>query len=252
MLALDIRNLTYSYTPKSPPVLHQVNLQVQQHEFVALVGPNGGGKSTLFKLILGLLPQQTGQIYLYGQPAPQNTQIGYMPQSMHFPRTLPISVQEVVMMGRLQALQGWRAWCSPRRWWRRYSEQDLALATKVMQQTEIAHLAARSIQNLSGGQLQRVLLARALVTQPKLLLLDEPTASVDAHMERELFDYLQQINREICMLVICHNVRLIHDYATRVACVNRTLHCHENTQITPELISHMYGQPLDYLPQNSA
>lgn len=227
---IQIRDVSFSYGEAL--VLEQVNLEIRAGEFVGLVGPNAGGKTTLLKLMLGLLEPQRGRVRVLGRPPRQGVrQVGYVPQFPTFPRDFPISVEQVVLTGRLGSgpVLGW------------YRAADRAAARRVLAEVEALDLAGRSIGTLSGGQLQRVLLARALVAEPLLLILDEPTANIDQRMEGDIFDLLAQLNARLTILVVSHDIAFISGYVDRVACLNRTLVCHGTDRIDGDLIHQLYG-----------
>lgn len=215
------------------PVLQKVNLEVAEGEFLGLVGPNAGGKSTLLKLILGLLRPQSGQVQVLGtSPRQARRRLGYVPQYPSFQRDFPISVEQVVLMGRLGL--------TPSLGW--YQRADRAAARQALREVEAADLARRRIGTLSGGQLQRVLLARALVGDPQVLILDEPTANIDQRTEGEIFDLLAGLNARLTILVVSHDIAFISSYVDRVACLNRTLTCHQTDAIDGELVHRLYGE----------
>lgn len=228
--AIDVRGVAFSYG--GAPVLEDVDLRVADREFVGLVGPNAGGKSTLLKLVLGELQPLRGSVTVLGKaPAAARSQIGYVPQYPQFTRDFPITVGQVVLTGRLGTgpmLGGYR-------------RVDRQVARRVMEETEITGLAGRQIGALSGGQLQRVLLARALACEPRLLLLDEPTANIDMRVENEIFDLLKLLSARMAIVVVSHDVAFVSGYVRRVACLNRTLMCHETAAIDGQLISELYG-----------
>lgn len=215
------------------PVLQDVDLQVSEGEFLGLVGPNAGGKSTLLKLILGLLRPQSGLIQVLGtSPREARRRLGYVPQYPGFQRDFPISVEQVVLMGRLGL--------SPGLGW--YRRADREAAHHALAEVEAADLARRRIGTLSGGQLQRVLLARALVGEPQILILDEPTANIDQRLEGDIFDLLAVLNARLTILVVSHDIAFISSYVDRVACLNRTLVCHRTDAIDGDLIHQLYGE----------
>ncbi len=221
-----------SFRYQSVPVLDNITLAVREGEFLGLVGPNGGGKSTLIKLIMGLITPDTGTVKVFGTSVKKaRSRLGYVPQFARFPSDFPITVEETVLMGCLH--QG--------RLLQRYTKKDRELARKCMEETGVAEFADRSIDQLSGGQLQRVLIARALASEPDLLLLDEPTASVDSHQEKGVFDLFKELNKRMSIIVISHDIGFITDYVDRVACLNKELLCHETHCITPDVIEQMYG-----------
>lgn len=228
---INLDNVSFSYDRL--PVLEDVSLQVVEKEFLGIVGPNAGGKSTLLKLILGLLKPQAGSIKILGKkPRQQRKAIGYVPQYPAFARDFPITVEQVVLMGRLGAgrLLG------------RYSTEDYQAAKMALQEVEADDLAQRLVGALSGGQLQRVLLARALVSNPQILILDEPTANIDMRLESDIFDQLKSLNERMTILVVSHDIAFISDYVHRVACLNRTLVCHHTDHIDGQMVQHLYGE----------
>ena len=224
-----------SFSYGGPMVLEQVDLTVDEGEFVGLVGPNGGGKSTLLKILLGLLEPGSGRVQVLGRtPARARSALGYVPQFAAFPRDFPITAEEVVLQGRLgraQLLGGYRT-------------ADREVARQSLMETGVWELRARPIGSLSGGQLQRVLIARALATQPRLLILDEPTASIDPRAEMDIFDLLKELKARMTILVVSHDIGFISQYVTRIACLNRTLVCHTTSELTGEMIQQLYGAPV--------
>jgi zinc transport system ATP-binding protein len=231
---IEIRNVSFAYTRE--PVLQDVSLSVRREEFLGIIGPNGGGKSTLVKLILGLLKPQGGSISVLGtSPRQASARIGYVPQYPAFSRRdFPISVMEMVLLGRLD----------PSRWSIGYSEEDREVARKAIAAVEIQQNAERPIGSLSGGQLQRALIARALACRPEILILDEPTANIDMRAEEDIFAMLKQQNDHMTVIVVSHDIGFISGYVDRVACLNRTLVCHATNEISGQTIEELYGAPV--------
>jgi zinc transport system ATP-binding protein len=230
---VDLEGVSFSYGGSA--VLQRIYLHVEEGEFLGIVGPNAGGKSTLLKLILGLLEPQAGRVRVLGQdPRLARKAIGYVPQYPEFARDFPISVEQVVMMGRLGLGPNWGG----------YRARDRAAARQALDEVEAGSLMRRQIGTLSGGQLQRVLLARALACEPRILVLDEPTANIDQRMESDIFDQLRELNRRLTILVVSHDVAFISEYVQRVACLNRTLSCHPTSAIDGQLIRDLYGGPV--------
>lgn len=228
--ALEFDRVGFAYD--ALPVLSEVSLQIQRGEFVALIGPNGGGKSTLIKLALGLLHPDSGRIRVLGEPPRlAAAKVGYVPQFAAMARDFPLSVRAAVRHGRL-GRQGW---------WRPLHRSDEAAVTTALEQAGVAHLAERPVAALSGGQLQRVLLARALAGEPEILLLDEPTAHVDSPGERSLFDQLAEWRGKMTLVVVSHDVGLVSRYVDRVACLNRTLVCHSPLPLNAGVLENLYG-----------
>jgi len=236
---IDIRDVTFSYG--AAVVLQGVSLEVERGEFLGIVGPNAGGKSTLLRLVLGLLEPQLGRIRVLGKPPRRaSRELGYVSQYPSFPRDFPISVEQSVLLGRIGAR-------SPLGWWDAlmpggYTRSDRQAAREALEEVEAADLAGRQIGSLSGGQLQRVLLARALVSEPTVLILDEPTANIDLRVESDIFDLLKRLNARMTILVVSHDVGFISSYVTRVACINRTLVCHRTDAIDGQVIQQLYGE----------
>jgi zinc transport system ATP-binding protein len=236
---IEIQGLNYSYG--SVPTLSGIDLQVAEGEFLGIVGPNAGGKSTLLKLILGLLQPQSGTVKVLDRtPGSASKLLGYVPQHPSFPRDFPISVEQVVLLGRLGKDQSASRWRSL--WPGRVSSADWAAVKRAVDEVEAGAIAKRQIGSLSGGQLQRVLLARALVGDPRILILDEPTANIDQRLEGEIFDLLKAINARMTILVVSHDVAFISRYVNRVACVNRSLICHRTEAVDSEVIQELYGK----------
>ncbi|MGQ9724686.1 MAG: metal ABC transporter ATP-binding protein [Tepidimonas sp.] len=231
--ALIFDRVDFSYGQR--PVLGNVSLRVEQGEFVALVGPNGGGKSTLLKLALGLIEPDRGQIRVFGvTPKQARSRLGYVPQFATFRRDFPLSVRETVLHGRL----GLRAW------WKPLTPADHEAAAQAMHATQVLDLASRPIAKLSGGQLQRVLIARALATEPQLLLLDEPTAHVDTRAEHDLFDLLDELRSRMAIVMVSHDVGLVSRHVDRIACLNISLSCHAAQPLEPGVLERLYGTPV--------
>ena len=236
---IDIQSVSFSYG--SVPTLSGIDLQVAEGEFLGVVGPNAGGKSTLLKLILGLLQPQSGSLRVLGRaPRAASRHLGYVPQYPSFPRDFPISVEQVVQLGRLGLGKGGSRWQAllPRR----ACGADQEAVRRALAEVEAGDIAKRQIGSLSGGQLQRVLLARALVGEPRILILDEPTANIDQRLEGEIFDLLKLLNGRMTILVVSHDIAFISQYVSRVACVNRTLVCHRTDAIDGAVIQELYGE----------
>ena len=228
--AIEISNLNFSF--ENLAILENITMSIEQGDFAGLVGPNGGGKTTLLKLILGLYKPQSGTISIFGESLKkQRKKIGYVPQYANFNSDFPISVQDTVLQGRLGVSS----------FFGRYDQNDKIIAQKVMQETEILNLAHRSIQTLSGGQMQRVLVARALAAEPEIMLLDEPTANIDQRAEKDIFDIFKAINERMTILIISHDIAFVSDYINKVFCLNKTLVCHDASPVTSDTIHTLYG-----------
>ncbi len=233
---VQIERVFFAYPPHgSEWVLEDVSLTIGPRDFLGLIGPNGGGKTTLLRIILGLLEPQRGLVRVLGQ-APQEvrTRIGYVPQHARVDPGVPASVLDVVLTGRLARSS----------WGFRYGREHIQAAMSALEQTGMAALAHRTMATLSGGQRQRVLIARALASDAELLLLDEPTAGVDPHMEQSLTDLLHRLNQRLPIVIVSHDVSFVSTHLQRVACLNRRLICHDAREITREVIAEMYHTPI--------
>ncbi len=230
---VKFENVCFTYDRS--PVLEDVTFSVAAGEFFGLIGPNAAGKSTLLKLILGLLEPQRGQVQVLGsQPRMARQRIGYVPQFPTFTRNFPINVLNMVLLGRL----GMGRTAGP------FSVTDRALADRALRAVEIEALGHTPIAELSGGQLQRALIARALVCEPELLILDEPTANIDVRAEEDIFGLLRGYSAHMTIIVVSHDIAFISGYVDRVGCLNRTLVCHATGEITGRTIEELYGAPV--------
>jgi zinc transport system ATP-binding protein len=219
--------------------VQDVSLSIAEGSFTGIIGPNGGGKSTLLKLMLGLIEPWQGQVLVCGQePRHYRHLIGYVPQAASSNRRFPISVRQVVLQGRL-------AGKAPL--FHRYQKMDMELTEQCLSRLEILDLAERQIGQLSGGQWQRVLIARALVVQPKILLLDEPTNSLDAYGSTLIYELLQELNQDVSIVMVTHDTLAISSYVKDIACINHVLHYHGEPDISPELVLEVYGCPVELI-----
>ncbi len=222
---VEIRNLSAGYGQNI--ILRNVNLSIQQFDFVGVIGPNGGGKTTLLKALLGLLPPVSGEISFSESMTEGNShRIGYLPQINNIDRKFPVTVFDVVRSGLM----------SRRRLTGRYTSVENDRANDLMSEMGIFGIRNKAIGELSGGQIQRALLCRALVNSPKLLILDEPNTYVDNRFERELYEKLKVLNEKLAILLVSHDLGTISTYVKSYACVNGSLHYHSGNKITPELL----------------
>lgn len=227
--AIEIKNVQFAYNRQ--PVLENINLTIQPGDFTAMIGPNGGGKTTLLKLITGLLKPASGTIRILNQPVEKASHhIGYVPQDISVNRTFPISALDVVLMGKLGPVHRWKR--------NRAAEKQEAL--EALDKLGMADFSQRKIGELSGGQRQRVFIARALVTTPDLLLLDEPTANVDSEGQADLYRLLKELNKEVTILVVSHEWVVISTFVKSIACVNRQLHFHNRPEIDSDMMQTMF------------
>ncbi len=232
---IQVNHLSFSYN--GSPVLSDVSLTVMEKEFVAFIGPNGGGKTTLIKLLLGLLKPDQGTIKIMGQsPAKIAHRFGYVPQDVSFNKSFPISVMDVVLMGRL-----------PFHRWTRLSRNDRIAAQKALESLEMLEFQNRKINDLSGGQRERVFIARALATDPDILFLDEPTANIDSQGRTDLYALLKELNKTKTIFVVSHDTMVLSSYITSVACVNKDVHYHNDAEITKEMLDMGYHCPVELI-----
>jgi zinc transport system ATP-binding protein len=231
--AIELHDVWFSYG--DVPAIEWV---VEPRDYVAVLGPNGSGKTTLAKILLGLLQPARGSVRVLGVPPERaRGRVGYVPQRAQFDPDFPILVREVVRMGRLRR----------DRVLHRLGADDRAAVDRALDVVEMGSLAARPIGALSGGQLQRVLIARALAQGPELLLLDEPTASLDERIGTGVWELLQELSKSLTVIVISHDIGAISRHVRNVACLNRRLHAHASRELTPEILEATYGCPIDLI-----
>ncbi len=219
-------------------VLEDIDFNVAHRDYLGIIGPNGGGKTTLLKTLLGLIRPSKGKVRIFGKSPSQNRPlIGYVPQYTTFDRQYPINVWDVVLMGRL----------GKSRIFKHYSKVDKDLAEDSLKKTDMLSYKKRQIGQLSGGQLQRVLIARALTSHPKIMLLDEPTSSIDVESETGLYELLKELNSSMTIIMVSHDIGAISKYVKSIACLNIKLHHHGSKDLTPEVIESVYGCPVDLI-----
>jgi len=217
-------------------VIEDVNLSVKRNDFVAIIGPNGGGKTTLLKVILGLISPQRGQVKIMGLPPKEGRNfIGWVPQETVMDRIFPISVLEVVLMGRIHR----KNMMLP------YSKEDKKKALEALDMVKLSDVTSKPIGEISLGQRQRVYIARALAKEPQILLLDEPLASVDSSTSAAIYELLKELNKTITILMVTHDIGAISSYVKSVGCLNRKLYYYEEKTITQEMIDASYLCPVD-------
>jgi len=239
-LVVELSRVTAGYGGSI--AIEDVSLAIERGEFIALVGPNGGGKSTLLKVVLGLLEPRSGVVRVFGSPpAVARRRLGYVPQAARFDRSFPISVRDLVAQARLD---GSHLFARP-------SAADRAAVASAIEEMRIAPLARRPVAALSGGELQRALIARALAAEPEVLLLDEPTASVDARMGETISDLLVRLNERITLVVVSHDIGFVTAHAGRVACLNRKLVCHAPGALASEALARLYEGPVRIVDHSS-
>jgi len=231
---VSVANISFAYGRL--PVLEDINLTIYKGDFLGIIGPNGGGKTTLVKLILGLLKPQKGTISVLGiSPKNARSRVAYVPQHAPEGRDFPITVWEVALQGRLQS-SGWGY---------RYIREDRQRAAEELQRVEMWEFRKRPIGALSGGQRQRVFLARALCRDPEIIFLDEPTVGIDSRTQENIYDLLQKLNQHMTIVIITHDIGVISQHVRSVACVNRVLVAHNEGMITAEMLEKTYSCPVD-------
>ena len=220
------------------PILEGINLAIEQDDFLGIIGPNGGGKTTLLKVILGLISPSRGKVSVLGKPPEKSrSNIGYVPQHNLFDRDFPINVWDVVLMGRY----------GKSGLFRRYSSEDRRATQDALQTVGMLDYKDRQMGKLSGGELQRIFIARALVAEPRLLLLDEPTASVDPAMQTEFYELLEKLKKQMAIVLVSHDISAVSIYVDKLACLNRQLHYHGSKEITPEILEATYKCPVQMI-----
>ena len=230
---IQIENVSFAYNGQQ--VLDRVNMTVSERDFVWVVGPNGGGKTTMVKLILGLLQPNSGTVRVFGRPPQAARQrIGYMPQHAHLDSQFPVTVMDVALMGRL------KGGILPRL----FTSQDRRIAEEALEQVGLLDRRRLSLNELSGGLQRRLLIARALSSQPDLLILDEPTANLDKKIETDLFQLLRRLNERLTVLMISHDPTFVSDFVENVVCVNRHVAIHPTATMDRKLLHELYDLPM--------
>jgi zinc transport system ATP-binding protein len=236
---IEVKDLTVSFRGRE--VLESINLTVFNDDFMGLIGPNGAGKTVFLKTLLGLISPDSGSISILGAPPKTGRKaIGYVPQYAQFDNDFPITVLSVVLMGRLGSGV------------MHYSAADKEAALQAIEMVELQDLAAKHVGNLSGGQLQRVLIARAIVSNPQVLLLDEPTASLDTRVGRGFYEMLEGLSKSMAIILVSHDIGVISTHVKTIACLNRRLHYHNTKELSSELMEEVYGCPFELIGHGHA
>lgn len=218
--------------------LEAVNLCINQYAILGIIGPNGGGKTTLLKVILGILKPNRGKVTVLGNsPQRARKSIGYVPQHSLIDHDFPISAWEVVLLGR----------AGQRGMFRRYTKEDEKFAIEVLEEVGMLDFKDRQIGKLSGGERQRVFIARALVAKPRMLLLDEPTASVDTSMQAEFYEMLVRLKERMAIILVSHDIGAVSTYVDKIACLNHQLYYHDSKEIRPEDLEAVYQCPVELI-----
>lgn len=232
---MELQSVDAGYNGKA--VIRDASLEIYGQDFVGMIGPNGGGKTTLLKVILGVLKPFRGKVIYYNVYDDRHVKrIGYLPQFSMIDQKFPISAQEVVMSG-LMPYHGLT---------RRYNREDRKKARQMLEKMGVSHLKDKVIGELSGGQMQRVFLARAVIGSPRLLILDEPNTFVDNKFEGELYEHLRELNKEMAIILVTHDIGTISPYVKTIACVNQQVHYHHSNVITEQQLS-AYNCPIQLI-----
>lgn len=236
---IEIKNLSAGYDGRT--VLHDVNLSIYERDFLGIIGPNGGGKTTLIKCILGLLKPTGGEIIFHTPEKASNkttsTFLGYLPQYNSIDRKFPISVEEVILSG----LSIQKSLTS------RFTPEQKEKGKQIISRMGLEGLEHRSIGQLSGGQLQRALLGRAIISDPAVLILDEPSTYIDKRFEARLYELLAEINKECAIILVSHDIGTVLQQVKSIACVNETLDYHPDTGVTTEWLERNFNCPIELL-----
>ncbi len=240
---IEISHISFSYAKEL--VLKDISFAIHRGDYLGIIGPNGGGKSTLLRLILGLLPIKEGEIKLFGQPINRfkdKSKLGYIPQKFHnFDSRFPITVEEVVAMGRY-AKKGLFHWLT---------QEDRKIIDRSLEQVEMQEFAKRRIGDLSGGQQQRVFIARALAGEPEIIFLDEPTAGVDVKNQIDFYTLLRKLNQKLnlTLVLVSHDIGVVANEVTEIACINQTLVYHGATEtfVKGNYLEKLYGRDIKYV-----
>ena len=228
---LSLKKITAGYDKDI--ILQDVDLDIYEHDFLGIIGPNGGGKTTLLKVILGLLKPFSGTVVY---PASKQNLFGYLPQNSRFDQRFPIDVTEVVLSGLL----------SEKGLHKSYSRADRSKAWELLEKYGMGDYRKAAIGELSGGQMQRVFLCRAIISSPRILILDEPTTYVDSNFEKEFYTILEELNKNLSIVMVSHDLGTICSYVKTIACVNRGLHYHNSSLITEEQLQ-SYNCPIELI-----
>lgn len=230
---IEFEHVSFAYS-SARPVLEDVSFSIQDRDLAGVIGPNGGGKTTLLYLMLGVLKPRKGQIRMLGEsPVEARPRIGYMPQYSEYDAQFPVDVMDVVAMGRL------------RRGLSRFTRADREACRQALRELRVDGLEKKPFRALSGGQRQRVLIARALCGEPRVMLLDEPTANVDPLAQDQFYEVLELLKRRMAVVVVSHDLGLVSTRIDRVLCVNRTVHIHPVSELGGEMIEALYGSKMN-------
>ena len=238
---ISLKNVQFAYA--DIPILIDVNLTIHPFEFIGIIGPNGGGKTTLLKLLMGFLKPTSGTLEVFGSsPQASRLQVAYVPQIQRFDRDFPISVLELVLLGRLSRLP----------WYGKFSAEDKAAAQRALEQVNLLDFQHQPFGTLSGGQAQRVLIARALASQPQLLLLDEPTASVDSQAEADIYQILRNLKGKMTILMVTHDLNLALQQVQQVVLVQNKIILLKPEEVCQHFAMGLYHPPFTQIQRTSS
>lgn len=232
--AVEMENVSASVNKQL--VLQDINLSIKLNDFLAIIGPNGGGKSTLLKIILGLIKTDHGKVTVFGdEPGNPHNPIGYLPQHVSFDPDFPINVFDTVLSGRYHGLL------------KNYSEDDYNRVLTALEEVGMEKMKERQMSRLSGGQKQRVFIARAIVREPKLLLLDEPMASIDPEMQNSFYNLLTNLKKRMAIVLVSHDVGAVSTHVDSIACLNKRLYYHGPVEDSAKGLEEVYKCPIDLI-----
>ncbi len=232
--AVEINHLSIKFNEQL--ILNDINFSIEEKDFMAIIGPNGGGKTTLLKVILGLLTPDEGKVKVFGKdPKKAKDLMGYLPQRLDFDHDFPINVFETVLMGRYHGLL------------KKYSNQDHKAVIQALKDVEMDELKDRQISKLSGGQMQRVFIARAIVRDPKLLIMDEPMASIDPEMQHSFYELMSRLKNKMAIVLVSHDVGAVSTHVDKIACLNQKLYYHGPVEDSAEGLEEVYHCPIELI-----
>jgi zinc transport system ATP-binding protein len=232
--AVEINDLSVKYNEQL--VLKNINFTIGEKDFVAIIGPNGGGKSTLLKIILGILTPNSGEVKVFGEsPKKARKFMGYLPQNLKFDHDFPINVFETVLTGRYHGL------------FKGYTKEDDIAVLQALKDVEMDKFKDRQISKLSGGQMQRVFIARAIVREPKLLIMDEPMASIDPEMQHSFYKLMSRLKNKMSIILVSHDVGAVSTHVDKIACLNQELFYHGPVENAADGLEEIYHCPIELI-----
>ncbi|MCI0382647.1 MAG: metal ABC transporter ATP-binding protein [Chlamydiae bacterium] len=232
-MTIEVKNVAFSY--EKDLILEDISLKIEQGEFIVIFGPNGGGKTTLLHLLMGFLQSNKGVISVFGQnPISMRKKMGYVPQMKNFDKQFPISVTEVVLQGYFDQISRFG----------RFKKKAKEKAKELLHQMGLQGKEGEAFATLSGGQMQKVLIARALISDPEILFLDEPTASIDVEAEKIIYRLLLALKKKITIIMVTHDLESILDKADRLFCIQRKLTAYSPQKVCEHFTLGLYHPPL--------